>query len=99
MLTPATAVPEFSLRSKPSPAADGDARLHRVASQLEASFLSEMLKHAGFGKARDSFDGGTGEDQFASLLRDAQARTLAEGGGVGLAESIFHALKERQDER
>jgi len=72
-----------------------DARLHRVAEKLEATFLSEMLKSAGFGKARDAFGGGSGEQQFSSFLRQAQAEQMVKSGGIGLAESLFEALKER----
>ncbi|HEX9858187.1 MAG TPA: rod-binding protein [Paracoccaceae bacterium] len=65
----------------------------RVQAQaLEAAFLAEMLSHAGFGAARDSFGGGIGEDQFASFLRQEQATALAQRGGIGLAESLFRAL-------
>lgn len=78
---------------------EGDKRLREVAGKFEAAFLSEMLKHAGLGKPSEAFGGGAGEEQFASLLRDAQADALADRGGIGLAESIFHALKERQDEQ
>ena len=67
--------------------------LRQTAENLEAAFLSEMLKSAGFGAARDGFGGGVGEEQFASFLRDEQARALVKGGGFGLAESIFEALK------
>ena len=35
-------------------APDGDARLLKAAQKLEASFLAEMLKAAGYGEARDS---------------------------------------------
>lgn len=72
-----------------------DKKLYDAALKLEASFLSEMLKVAGFGAARDAFGGGIGEDQFGSFLRDAQAREMAASGGIGLAESLFEALKER----
>ena len=72
-----------------------DQKLHDAAQQLEASFLSEMLKVAGFGAPRDNFGGGIGEDQFSSFLRDAQAREMVASGGIGLAESLFEALKER----
>jgi Rod binding domain-containing protein len=71
--------------------------LRSAAEKLEASFLSEMLKSAGFGKAQESFGGGVGEEQFSSFLRDAEAREMARGGGIGLAESLFEALKERSD--
>jgi len=80
----------------PSPqAATRDTALRKAAQELEASFLSEMLKAAGLGATRGEFDGGSGEDQFSSYLRDAQAREMARAGGIGLAESLYHSLKER----
>lgn len=68
--------------------------LRKVAVDLEAAFLAEMLKSAGFGKSRDSFGGGAGEDQFGSLLVRAQAEKMAQAGGIGLAESLYQALLE-----
>lgn len=76
-------------------APDDTARLRATAVKLEAQFLSEMLKHAGFDGPASEFAGGTGEAQFGSFLRDAQATRMAEAGGVGLAESIFRALQGR----
>lgn len=72
-----------------------EAALWDVAQKLEASFLSEMLKAAGLGKPRDAMGGGAGEDQFSSFLRDAQASEMVKAGGIGLAESLFEALKEQ----
>ncbi|MFC4731126.1 rod-binding protein [Salipiger abyssi] len=72
--------------------------LRSAAVALEASFLTEMLKAAGFGESRDAFGGGAGEEQFASFLRREHAQTLAETGGIGLAESLYHALKDRMDD-
>ncbi|MCD1625053.1 MAG: rod-binding protein [Paracoccaceae bacterium] len=71
--------------------------LRETAEKLEASFLSEMLKHAGLGKTRQEFGGGAGEDQFASLLRDTQANEMVKSGGIGLAETIYLALKDQQN--
>lgn len=68
-----------------------------AAQELEVSFLSEMLKAAGFGEARETFGGGTGEEQFSSFLREAQAREMVRAGGIGLAEHFFHALKESEN--
>ncbi|UYV39649.1 hypothetical protein N4R57_00125 [Rhodobacteraceae bacterium D3-12] len=53
-----------------------------AAQNLEATFLSEMLKAAGFGKSRGAFGGGAGEDQFASFLRDAQAQEMVKVSDV-----------------
>jgi peptidoglycan hydrolase FlgJ len=74
-----------------------ETQLHAKAQELETTFLSEMLSHAGFGDARSSFGGGIGEDQFASFLRNAQAKGMVERGGIGLAEYFFQALMARDD--
>jgi len=74
-----------------------DGQLRAAAVQLEATFLSEMLKSAGFGSTSETFGGGVGEDQFGSFLREAQALELAKAGGIGLAEALFEALKVRLD--
>jgi len=73
-----------------------DAALRVAAEKLEATFLAEMLKSAGMGETRDAFGGGTGEDQFSSFLVHAQAEKLVAAGGIGLAETLFEALKERE---
>lgn len=75
-----------------------DQAIMAAAQELEATFLSEMLKAAGFGKSREAFGGGAGEDQFASFLRDAQATEMTKAGGIGLAESLYQALKETSDD-
>jgi peptidoglycan hydrolase FlgJ len=79
----------------PDPSA-GPSSLHSglraAAEALEASFLDEMLKGAGFGGARNAFGGGVGEDQFASFLRHEHAKALVTKGGIGLADSIFASL-------
>ena len=71
--------------------------LREAAQKLEATFLAEMLKSAGFSQTRDSFGGGAGEDQFASFLLQEQAMQMVKAGGVGLSEAIFAALKEQHD--
>lgn len=81
------------------PQPDPHAEMREVAQDLEAAFLTEMLKHAGFGEARDqdSFGGGIGEEQFSSMLRDQHAQAISARGGLGLAESIFQSLVRRQE--
>ncbi len=70
-------------------------KLRSAAQKLEASFIAEMLKSAGFGKARDAFGGNAGEDGFASFLVNAQADSIAKAGGFGLAEQIFNSLTRK----
>ena len=79
--------PHTSGALKPNP-------MRQAAQELEATFLAEMLKSAGFGDTRSAFGGGSGEDQFSSFLVQAQAREMARAGGIGLAESLFQAMKE-----
>lgn len=74
-----------------------DDKLRDASEKLESAFLAEMLKSAGFGKTPDAFGGGAGEDQFSSFLIQAQADKMVEAGGIGLAEQLFEALKERAD--
>ncbi|MEL6619147.1 MAG: rod-binding protein [Pseudomonadota bacterium] len=75
-----------------------DTALRNAAQELEATFLAEMLKSAGLGQSRDAFGGGAGEDQFSSFLVDEQARAMVNAGGIGLAEALFNALKERKND-
>lgn len=78
-----------------SPPAD---RMKAVAVELEAAFLTEMLKSAGLGKTRQSFGGGAGEDQFSSFLVQHQAQQLARSGGVGLSEILLKSMMEKSDD-
>lgn len=85
--------------SGPSTMGNSHDDLREVAQDLEAAFLAEMLKHAGFGEARDdeSFGGGIGEEQFTSMLRTEHANAISAQGGLGLAESIFESLVRRAE--
>ena len=71
------------------------ATLMKKSKELEANFLSEMLSHTGLDAQKGEFSGGIGEDQFASFLRDAQAKAMVGHGGVGLSQSIFNSLVRR----
>ena len=71
--------------------------LWQKAQQLEAAFLSEMLRHAGAQTEAGAFGGGIGEEQFSSFLRESQAKVIVENGGIGLARHLFDALIERAE--
>ncbi len=81
--------------SQPATMSHNDRKLFAAAQELEANYLAEMLKSSGLGKPPETFGGGMGEDQFQSMVVLEHARTLAQAGGIGLAESLFNALKER----
>lgn len=88
------------LTPAPAPGKPPDADLalmRRRAEELEGAFLSVMLGHAGVGRPLAEMGGGSGEAQFASLLRDAQAEAIVARGGIGLADRIFEALVRRSE--
>lgn len=69
--------------------------LFNQANRLEATFLSQMLAHAGLDRAAEGMGGGAGAAQFASFLRDAQAESMVQAGGIRLSEALFRALVAR----
>ncbi len=80
-----------TIGTRPKP--DQSAVLMEKAKELETAFLAEMLGHAGIdADATSSFSGGHGEEQFASFLRQEQARMMVDKGGIGLAEALFRAM-------
>lgn len=83
--------------SMPALAPDRREVLLDKAQELEASFLAEMLAHTGLGETEGAFGGGAGEQQFASFLRQEQARLMVEKGGLGLAELIFRSMVEAEN--
>ncbi len=86
----AAAPPPLATLSTPQ-----DKILMKKAQELEASFLSEMLGHAGLDTPSADFGGGIGEDQFSSFLRAEQAKAMVAKGGIGLAQHLFEALSQR----
>ncbi|MCT4557791.1 MAG: rod-binding protein [Pelagimonas sp.] len=89
---------EISPDVRPMVAQSQDKTLRDAAQKLEATFLAEMFKAAGLGETPEGFGGGAGEEHFASFMRQAQAEQMAAKGGIGLAEAIFHSLKERAND-
>lgn len=83
MLDPASALRMPALRAK--------------AAELETAFLAEMLGAAGMVASDSPFGGGIGEEQFASFLREAQAKAMVRAGGIGLTEALFRSLGGQDD--
>jgi len=66
--------------------------LQKLAQEFEAVILAEFLRAAGSEGIVKEFGGGIGEDQFASLLTNAQAEHMAARGGLGIAEMVLRAM-------
>ena len=82
-----------AMQITPLPPNRPDPVLLARAQELEATFLAEMLKSAGFGKSSE-FAGGIGEEQFASFQRQALADEIVKSGGLGLAETFYQSMME-----
>lgn len=76
---------------RPAPARTETMR--HAAREFEATFLAEMLKHAGVGRMREGFNGGPGEAAFADMLTREYARGITRSGGLGLAETVLQAMQ------
>lgn len=72
------------------------AELREAANALEASFLAEMLRYGGAGRAPEGFGGGAGEAAFSGELVAEQARRIVEAGGIGLADALFESLLAKE---
>lgn len=71
------------------------AQLRQKSAELEASFLSEMLRHAGSKGQAGDFGGGIGEEQFSSFLTREHAKAITAKGGLGLQPIFMAALQQR----
>ena len=72
--------------------------IHRLSlCLLRTHIVRRTERHAGLGEADSAFAGGVGEEQFASFLRNEQALAMARSGGIGLAETLFDAMKRAED--
>ena len=80
-----------------SPQISPSTEAQRVARDLEAAFLAQMMTLAGVGKSSDAFGGGPGESHFSSFLVQEYAHQLAATGGIGLSEHIARAMVASED--
>ena len=85
---------DVSAISNPSQITARNPKLLRAAQELEASFLSEILKSSGLASPSQAFGGGVGEQHFSTFLVREYASIIAENGGLGMAEAIYQSLLE-----
>lgn len=63
-------------------------RSQEISDGLEKAFLREMMKYAGPKPMEGSFGGGTGEEQFSTLMTETYADALAKKLDLGLSKRI-----------
>jgi flagellar protein FlgJ len=74
-------------------------KINKTAQEFEAVFLNEMLKPMFEGaKSEDSAFGGSREEGiFQSLMVDEMSKSVAQGGGIGIAKHIRDQLIKLQE--
>lgn len=71
--------------------------VQRVGREFEAMFLAEMMAPMFEGLDTDGLGGGgEGEQMFRPMLVEKYAQSIAQNGGVGVAESIMRELTRLQ---
>lgn len=84
--------------ASPSPEPKRDPGLWKVAVDLQANFINELMKvsQATVNGGEDS-DGGVGEDTFRPMLNEEIAQSMSERmTGRGLARDIYDQLHRSQ---
>jgi Rod binding domain-containing protein len=72
------------------------ARVHKVAKDFEASFLSVMLGEMFRDVSAGDFGGGQGEEAFKTMMTDAFAKAMGDRGGIGLAPALTRQMLKLQ---
>lgn len=69
-----------------------------AAEEFEAVFLNNMLQHMFTGlEGGGTWGSGAGSDAWKGMLIDEYARSIAETGGIGLADSVERELLALQE--
>ena len=92
---PLSGAPLPTLRQN-TPAAQSEA-MKRTAQDFEAVFLNQMLAPMFEGLDTDGLGGGgVGEEMFRPMLIDTYAKSIAQRGGVGIADHIVAEFNRMQ---
>lgn len=68
-----------------------------VAREFERMFIAEMLQPMFAGLETDGpFGGGSAEEAFRPMLIDHYAKSVAAGGGVGVADAVLKEILRLQ---
>jgi Rod binding domain-containing protein len=70
-------------------------RLMKAAKDFEAVMLGMVLKQMHQTSGADPLGGGAANQTWRDMLADERARSMAQGGGLGLADSIYQQLAQR----
>jgi peptidoglycan hydrolase FlgJ len=75
-----------------------DTRLRHQAEELEGVFLNTLVKEMFAGIKTDGpFGGGFGEETWRSMQSEQIANTMAQNGGLGIADQMLGDLMALQE--
>lgn len=74
-------------------------RIRQQAEELEGVFLSMLTKEmfAGIKTDDENFGGGFGEETWRSMQSEQLANSMAQNGGIGLAEQLMGDMLALQE--
>lgn len=91
-------VPMDHALSHQTPAPAGQNKAHAVAQDFETVFLTNMFENMFEGLDDDGpFGSGAGNGPWRSMLTEQYARSVAQSGGVGVAQAIERQLVSLQE--
>jgi len=84
---------------KTDPSAPGYDKLHKQAVELEGVFLNTLIKEmfSSIDTNEESFGGGFAEETWRGMQAEQVANSLAEQGGIGLADQLMSDLLRLQE--
>jgi flagellar protein FlgJ len=84
---------------KKDPSTPGYDKLHRQAVDLEGVFLNTLMKEmfSSIDTNEESFGGGFAEETWRGMQAEHVANSLAEQGGIGLADNLMSDLLRLQE--
>ena len=82
------------------PTATGNAKARAAAQDFEAVFLNSMFQHMFAGIDGEGPFGGQGATgMWRSVLTDQYAKSIANAGGIGIADQVYRSLIAHQEMR
>ena len=88
-----------SAGSTPPPRQDPLAKARQQAEELEGVFLNTLMKEmfSSISTEESDFGGGFAEETWRGLQAEQYAASMAEAGGIGLADAIVADLMALQE--
>lgn len=75
-------------------------RAEQKARAFEAVFASQVAKlMLGSVEVDESFGGGHGEEMFRGIMAEELSKSIADGGGLGIAPAVLDQLLKLQGDK